>query len=42
MTPVTVGPGQHMFETIENGPTLDLVDVTQLSNGVVMLTYTPR
>jgi len=42
MTPVAVGRGQHMFEAIENGPALNLVDVTQFSNGVVILTYTPR
>jgi len=42
MTPVAVGRGQHMFEAIENGPALNLVDVTQFSNGVVILTYTPH
>jgi dihydrofolate reductase len=42
MTPVAVGRGQHMFEAIENEPALNLVDVTQFSNGVVILTYTPR
>ncbi len=42
MTPVAIGRGQHMFEEIENGPALNLVDVTQFSNGVVILTYTPR
>jgi dihydrofolate reductase len=42
MTPVAVGRGQHMFEAIENGPVLNLVDVTQFGNGVVILTYTPN
>ena len=42
MTPVAVGRGQHMFEAIENGPALHLLDVTQFSNGVVILTYTPN
>ncbi len=42
MTPVAVGRGQHMFEAIEDGPALNLVDVTQFSNGVVILTYTPK
>jgi dihydrofolate reductase len=42
MTPVAVGRGQHMFEAIEGGPALNLVDVTRFSNGVVILTYTPR
>ena len=31
-----------MFEAIENGPALNLVDVEQFSNGVVILTYTPH
>ena len=42
MTPVAVGRGQHMFEAIENGPALNLIDFTQFSNGVVILTYTPN
>jgi dihydrofolate reductase len=42
MTPVAIGRGQHMFEAIENGPALNLVDVTRFSNGVVILTYTPN
>ena len=42
MTPVAVGRGQHMFEAIENGPALNLVDVTRFGNGVVMLIYAPK
>jgi len=42
ITPVAVGRGQHMFEAIENGPALNLVDVTRFDNGVVILTYTPN
>ena len=30
-----------MFEAIEGGPALHLVDVTRFSNGVVILVYTP-
>ncbi|HXN59016.1 MAG TPA: dihydrofolate reductase family protein [Acidimicrobiales bacterium] len=41
ITPVAVGRGQHMFEAIEGGPALHLVDVTRFSNGVVILVYTP-
>jgi dihydrofolate reductase len=42
MTPVAVGRGQHMFEDIDGGPALDLVDVTRFGNGVVVLVYTPK
>ncbi len=42
LTPVAVGRGQHMFEAIEKGPALNLVDVTQFTNGVVILIYAPR
>lgn len=42
LTPVAVGKGQHLFEDIESAPSLNLVDVTQHSNGVVILTYTPK
>lgn len=41
VTPVAVGRGQHMFESIDGAPALNLVEVTRFSTGVVMLTYTP-
>ena len=42
ITPVAIGRGQHMFECIDTAPALNLVDVTRFSNGVVILTYTPK
>jgi dihydrofolate reductase len=42
ITPVAIGRGQHMFEAIDNGPALSLVDVRQFDNGVVILTYSPN
>jgi dihydrofolate reductase len=42
ITPVAVGKGQHLFENIDFAPYLSLVDVARLSNGVVILTYTPQ
>ena len=41
VTPVAVGRGQHMFESIDGAPALNLVEVTRFSTGVVRLTYTP-
>jgi dihydrofolate reductase len=41
VTPVAVGRGQHMFESIEGAPALALADVTRFSNGVLLLVYTP-
>ncbi len=42
ITPVAIGHGQHLFECIDTAPALNLVDVTRFSNGVVILTYTPK
>ena len=42
LTPVAVGAGQHMFESIPDAPSLRLVDVIAFKNGVVLLVYTPR
>ena len=42
VTPVAVGRGQHLFESIDTAPALNLADVTRFSNGVVILVYTPR
>jgi dihydrofolate reductase len=41
VTPVAVGRGQHLFESIDTAPALELVDVTRFRNGVVLLVYTP-
>jgi dihydrofolate reductase len=41
LTPVAVGRGQHLFESIESAPALKLADVTRFSNGVLVLVYTP-
>jgi dihydrofolate reductase len=42
LTPVAVGRGQHLFEDIDTAPSLNLVDVTRSSNGVVILIYIPK
>ena len=42
ITPVAIGRGQHLFESIDTAPALNLVDVTRFSNGVVLLVYTPK
>ncbi|HVH65096.1 MAG TPA: dihydrofolate reductase family protein [Candidatus Acidoferrum sp.] len=39
LTPVAVGNGQHLFETISNAAALHLADVTTFKNGVVLLVY---
>jgi dihydrofolate reductase len=41
LTPVAVGKGTHLFEEIDAAPALTLADVTQFSNGVLVLVYTP-
>jgi dihydrofolate reductase len=41
VTPVAVGKGQHLFEDIDFAPQLKLANVTQFSNGVVILIYHP-
>jgi dihydrofolate reductase len=41
VTPVAVGRGQHLFEGIDAATALRLVDVTQFSNGVLLLVYSP-
>ena len=41
VTPVAVGRGQHLFEGIDGGPALKLVDVTRFSNDVPKLIYIP-
>jgi dihydrofolate reductase len=41
LTPVAVGRGQRLFESIDAAPALTLADVTRFSNGVLALVYTP-
>jgi len=41
LTPVAVGAGRHLFESITTAPALHLADVTVFGNGVVVLKYTP-
>ncbi len=41
LTPVAIGRGQHLFETLDTDAALNLVDVTRFSSGVLVLIYTP-
>jgi dihydrofolate reductase len=41
LTPVAVGRGQHMFESLDRPPQLTLVDVTRFTSGVLVLVYAP-
>jgi dihydrofolate reductase len=42
LTPVAIGKGQHLFESIDTAPHLRLVEVTQLDSGVLILVYAPK
>jgi dihydrofolate reductase len=42
LTPVAIGTGQHLFESIDTAPHLRLVDLTRLDSGVVILVYAPK
>jgi dihydrofolate reductase len=42
LTPVAIGTGQHLFESIPTAPHLRLVDVTRLDSGVLILVYAPK
>ena len=42
LTPVAIGRGQHLFESIDTAPHLRLVDVRRLQSGVVILVYSPK
>jgi dihydrofolate reductase len=42
ITPVAVGRGTHLFESIDWAPHLDLIDVTRFESGVVVLVYAPK
>lgn len=41
LTPVAIGTGKHLFESVATAPHLRLVDVTRLDSGVLILVYTP-
>jgi dihydrofolate reductase len=41
LTPVAVGAGQHLFESINGCPRLNLMDVERFKSGVLRLVYTP-
>ena len=41
LTPVAAGGGQHLFESIDTAPALELADVTRFASGVLKLVYTP-
>lgn len=41
LTPVAVGTGQHMFESITDSPALHLADHRAFNNGVVVPVYIP-
>jgi len=42
LTPVAIGKGKHLFESIDTAPHLRLVDVTRLDSGVLILVYAPN
>jgi dihydrofolate reductase len=42
LTPVAVGRGQHLFESIESAPQLDLLNVNRFESGVIALVYAPK
>jgi dihydrofolate reductase len=42
LTPVAIGKGKHLFESIDNAPHLRLVDVTRFDSGVLILVYAPK
>ncbi len=42
LTPVAVGRGQHLFESIDSAPHLALQDVTRFESGVIVLVYAPK
>jgi dihydrofolate reductase len=42
VTPVATGRDQYMFESIGTARALNLVDVTRVSSGVVILAHTPN
>jgi dihydrofolate reductase len=42
LTPVAIGKGTHLFESIDTAPHLRLVDVTRFDSGVLILVYAPK
>lgn len=42
LTPVAIGKGQHLFESIDTAPHLRLVDVSRFDSGVLILVYAPK
>ncbi len=42
LTPVAIGTGQHLFESIDDAPHLRLLDIKRFDSGVITLVYAPR
>jgi dihydrofolate reductase len=42
LTPVAIGKGTHLFESIDTAPHLRLVDVKRFDSGVLVLVYAPK
>jgi dihydrofolate reductase len=42
LTPVAIGKGTHLFESIDTAPHLRLVDVNRFDSGVLVLVYAPK
>ncbi len=42
LTPVAIGKGKHLFESIDTAPHLRLVHIRRLDNGVLILVYAPK
>jgi len=42
LTPVAIGKGQHLFESIDTAPHLRLVEINRLDSGVLILVYAPK
>ena len=42
LTPVAIGKGTHLFESIDTAPHLRLIDVTRFDSGVLTLVYATK
>jgi dihydrofolate reductase len=42
LTPVAIGKGKHLFESIDTAPHLRLLDVKRFDSGVLVLVYAPK
>ena len=42
LTPVAIGKGKHLFESIDTAPHLRLLDVKRFDSGVLTLIYAPN